>query len=598
MTAPQPTAFIQGQGTVSADNLNTFVQTVTNVPQLRTVIGLPGMQIILEGYTTQGDGGGGVFYWNVTSTGPDNGTTVIVPQPGVAGAWIRNTSSTLPLVVGTATQFTPPWGFSPSIPVGFTYLGYTDTVTGGGTALQPSLEPMSWISRTWNITTNLSYDFTGAPGASAPLFYIQSETEGGSNLQAHNIMSYIINNGSQDAVAVSGRVIREQCTLPNTGYQECAGYYGSAFNYSNNPGATIGVEAVIFNDISGTVASDFVSINNVNGFTTAIHASTISSGSPSNCILLMDGNNSAGYYGTWNGIIMDSSIWTGAALAGTVGINMGSWNDGNNGYYPYTGLKFGTATQHIWFNDFANNGVINCGSGALQIYSRAVPTAVGSCGVQIISESGFNSFLDFYQGSTHSGNIAWNNGTNSFDVNEPGLTNTRINPSGGLVYMASTINGYGFTFGASAATDGYFKIYRASSTATNGVIDVYSDVTATNTNQFRVQANGNVLNINNSYGMLSDERLKENIVDARGYLDDLNKLKVRKFSLKSAHLDKPNLLGLIAQETAPIFPGLVETDENGIMSMKYSVLVPMLLKAVQELTEKVKSLEEKSKVSS
>jgi len=89
MTAPTPQQFIQGQGTVSADNLNTFVQTATNVVQLRSVIGLPGMQIFLEGFVTPGDGGAGPFYWNTTSTSPDDGSTVIVPQPGVPGAWIR-----------------------------------------------------------------------------------------------------------------------------------------------------------------------------------------------------------------------------------------------------------------------------------------------------------------------------------------------------------------------------------------------------------------------------------------------------------------------------------------------------------------------------
>lgn len=89
MTAPTPQQFIQGQGTVSADNLNTFVQTVTNIVQLRLLIGLPGMQILLEGFVTPGDGGAGPFYWNVTSIGPDNGTSVIVPQSGVPGAWIR-----------------------------------------------------------------------------------------------------------------------------------------------------------------------------------------------------------------------------------------------------------------------------------------------------------------------------------------------------------------------------------------------------------------------------------------------------------------------------------------------------------------------------
>lgn len=88
MTAPQPTAFIQGQGTVSADQLNTFQQTCANIQQLRSFIGLPGMQAFVQGRNIPGDGFAGAYYWNSSSIGPDNGSSVIVPQPGVPGAWI------------------------------------------------------------------------------------------------------------------------------------------------------------------------------------------------------------------------------------------------------------------------------------------------------------------------------------------------------------------------------------------------------------------------------------------------------------------------------------------------------------------------------
>src|SRR5208282_798336 len=89
MTAPLLVAQIQGQGTVSADNLNTYIQNCTNIEQLRLFIGLPGMCVFIDGTVTPGDGGAGPFYWNTTAIGPDNNSTVIVPQPGVAGAWVR-----------------------------------------------------------------------------------------------------------------------------------------------------------------------------------------------------------------------------------------------------------------------------------------------------------------------------------------------------------------------------------------------------------------------------------------------------------------------------------------------------------------------------
>ena len=106
---------------------------------------------------------------------------------------------------------------------------------------------------------------------------------------------------------------------------------------------------------------------------------------------------------------------------------------------------------------------------------------------------------------------------------------------------------------------------------------------------FQVLHNGNVQNANNSYGAVSDIKLKENITDATPKLDNLNKLRVVNFNLKEDP-DKRKQIGLIAQEVEPVFPGLVEADGEGTKSVKYSVLVPMLLKAVQELNAKVEAL--------
>jgi hypothetical protein len=121
MTAPTPQQFIQGQGTVSADNLNTFQQTCSNVTQLRSVIGLPGMQMFTQGLTVPGDGGARIYYWDSTSIGPDNGTTVIVPQSGVTGAWVAMTLAQSAVVtfysVGTGTGSSVSAVFAPPITI-------------------------------------------------------------------------------------------------------------------------------------------------------------------------------------------------------------------------------------------------------------------------------------------------------------------------------------------------------------------------------------------------------------------------------------------------------------------------------------------------
>lgn len=93
MTAPQLNAAIQGQGTISADNLNTFTQTAQMTSQLRNFTGLPGMAIWLQGIVFPNDGGGGFFYWNASGTEPDDNFNYIVPNDTSTGEWERLTIS-------------------------------------------------------------------------------------------------------------------------------------------------------------------------------------------------------------------------------------------------------------------------------------------------------------------------------------------------------------------------------------------------------------------------------------------------------------------------------------------------------------------------
>ena len=104
---------------------------------------------------------------------------------------------------------------------------------------------------------------------------------------------------------------------------------------------------------------------------------------------------------------------------------------------------------------------------------------------------------------------------------------------------------------------------------------------------------GTIENRTGVYGTISDGRLKENIVDATPKLDNLMKLKIRNFNFITSE-DKH--IGLIAQEVEEVFPNLVSDqpdrgeDEEGntielettTKTIKSSLFVPMLIKAMQE----------------
>jgi hypothetical protein len=116
-----------------------------------------------------------------------------------------------------------------------------------------------------------------------------------------------------------------------------------------------------------------------------------------------------------------------------------------------------------------------------------------------------------------------------------------------------------------------------------------------------VHNNGNVLNTNNSYGSLSDIKLKENIVDASSQWDDLKDLKVRNYNFKEGQTHTQ--IGLVAQEVELVSPGLVsespDRDEDGndlgtvTKSVNYSVLYMKAVKALQEAMERIEQLEAK-----
>lgn len=91
----------------------------------------------------------------------------------------------------------------------------------------------------------------------------------------------------------------------------------------------------------------------------------------------------------------------------------------------------------------------------------------------------------------------------------------------------------------------------------------------------------------------SDRRLKENITGtAVKALDRINKLNMVAFDFIESK--KHEEIGLIAQEAEAIVPEVISRDpENpdGYLHIDYTAFVPYLLKAVQELDQKIKEME-------
>lgn len=129
----------------------------------------------------------------------------------------------------------------------------------------------------------------------------------------------------------------------------------------------------------------------------------------------------------------------------------------------------------------------------------------------------------------------------------------------------------------------------------------------------QIEAHGDFESATNSYGAVSDARLKENVVDSPSQWDDVKAMRIRKYSFIADNLDSPNMLGVVAQELeASGMPGLVKTKPNMTLdddgndapvldsggnptdykSVKASIIYMKAVKALQEAMARIEALEE------
>jgi hypothetical protein len=194
-------------------------------------------------------------------------------------------------------------------------------------------------------------------------------------------------------------------------------------------------------------------------------------------------------------------------------------------------------------------------------------------------------------GAADAGAISFNtNGVQRMTIGSDGILQL-TSPSANQTLLATATNA---TFNSA--------VFLPVTTRAAGTDCFYINGVANNVLTFLVYNNGNVFNTNNSYGALSDIKLKENIVDASSQWDDIKALQVRKYNFKEETGHQTHTqIGLVAQELELVSPGLVteafDRDEEGnelettTKSINYSVLYMKAVKALQEAMERIEALE-------
>ena len=243
---------------------------------------------------------------------------------------------------------------------------------------------------------------------------------------------------------------------------------------------------------------------------------------------------------------------------------------------------------------------------------------LGKNGVKVgsIGTAGSRPYISSPSASLHSGLIFTDNGSNGIiapSTNAGAVTNGTIDLgySGGR-FKDLHLSG-GINLGGPSEINASIAYLRSSSTNTSSLtlrkaissadaVDYVQCRNDANTLKLVIEGSGDIKNTNNSYGAISDEKLKENIVDATSQWDDIKAVRVRKYSLKEDGLDAPNMLGVVAQELESAgMNGLVsesvDRNENNAnlgtvtKSVNYSILYMKAVKALQEAMVRIESLE-------
>jgi len=296
-------------------------------------------------------------------------------------------------------------------------------------------------------------------------------------------------------------------------------------------------------------------------------------------------DNTIGYYGfVRNGADNSGAFYVATSNAGTASERMRIDSSGNVGIGTSSpAVKLHVSGQSRVADSSNASNYMSFGVGANASYGNA-SISTTTAGLSIVAEgAGDMTFL--------------NNGSER----------ARIDSSGNLLIgsTSGSLDGFGEKLFVSqnSANAAFIASNTSASCISPAIIGVTADRNTTNNTfypisyynrgaanyKFRVADSGNVTNTNNSYGQISDIKLKENIVDATQKLEKLNQVRVVNFNFIG---DQQKQLGVIAQELEQVFPSMVEEsvdrDEEGndlgttTKSVKYSVFVPMLIKAIQE----------------
>jgi hypothetical protein len=453
-----------------------------------------------------------------------------------------------------------------------------------------------------------------------------------------NASSYGLQVGTYFAVRDDGRV-GIGTTSPSNTLQVVGGVTATSFTGSLLGSATSATTATTATNATNIAIS--ADATNISRYLTFVGSTTGNNGALVNADLLYNPsidllsiNNMWVWKGNSNTANSDN-VFIGSGS----GANLSAWSSGvadrNTGLGHFTGNALTTGRANMMFGFGAGQllttgnfnvfigqqaGVLsttntgNCALGSLSYYafqnaSSNYNTAIGylalrgtiassgsntaAYNVAIGNEAGitttsgnYNTIVGSYAGgliTTGGGNTLIGSGSGASITT--GNRNTLIGKYAGTSTLTTTValsDGLGniqfWATGSRVSLSGSLAVGAVGVSSTVGRIDASNDIVAYST---------------------SDIHLKENIHPIENALHKVSLISGNTFDWKSdpeltiLHGFEGRDVGVIAQEIESILPEVVTTRDSGYKAVKYEKLVPLLIEAIKELTDKVNKLENK-----
>ena len=206
-----------------------------------------------------------------------------------------------------------------------------------------------------------------------------------------------------------------------------------------------------------------------------------------------------------------------------------------------------------------------------------------------VQQSGCSASGDFSTAMGYTTASGWASTAMGFETTASGRSSTAMGENTKATDYASLTIGQYNSVNSTVTSNG-----NATSFATDNAAFVIGNGTASNarSDAFVVRFNGDAT-LSGNLTINSDERLKDNIQPLGSTLNKLHQIEAKTYSLKKDEEHKPKI-GVLAQEVQAVFPELVTEGADGILSVNYQGLVPVLINAINE--QQLKMSEQDAKI--